>query len=82
MLARSPRHPRSVSTVPEERKPSEIPYLHARPPRRVVGEADPLAKVTATRAGLLRLREQVDAAPAADEGRASSATYRETDERR
>ena len=83
MLARSSRHPRSVSTVPEERKPSEIPYLHARPPRRVVGvggEADPLAKVTVNGAGLLRLREQVDAAPAADEGRASSATYRETDE--
>ena len=48
----------------------------------VGGEADPLAKVTANRAGLLRLREQVDAALAADEGRASSATYRETDERR
>ena len=48
----------------------------------VGGEADPLAKVTANRAGLLRLREQVDTAPAADEGRASSATYRETDERR
>ena len=82
MLARSPRHPRSVSTVPEERKPSEIPYPPARPPRRVGGEADPLAKVTVNGAGLLRLREQVDAAPAADEGRASSATYRETDERR
>ena len=64
----------------------ETPYLHVRAPRRVVGvggEGDPLAKVTANRAGLLlRLREQVDAALAAEEGRASSATYRETDERR
>ena len=48
----------------------------------VGGEGDPLAKVTANRAGLLRLREQVDAALEADEGMASSATYRETDERR
>lgn len=66
-------------------RPSEIPYLHVRPPRRVVGvegEGDPLAKVTATRAGLLRLLGQVDAALAAEEGMASSATYRETGERR
>lgn len=48
----------------------------------VGGEGDPLAKVTANRAGLLRLREQVDAALEADEGMASSATYREADERR
>jgi hypothetical protein len=64
----------------------EVPYLHVRAPRRVVGvggEGDPLAKVTANRAGLLlRLREQVDAALAAEEGVASSAPYRETDERR
>ena len=66
-------------------KPSEIRYLHVRPPRRVVGvggEADAVAKVTANRAGLLQLREQVDAALAADEGMASSAAYREADERR
>jgi hypothetical protein len=49
----------------------------------VGGEGDPLAKVTANRAGLLlRLREQVDAALAAEEGVTSSAPYRETDERR
>jgi hypothetical protein len=63
----------------------ETPYLHVRAPRRVVGvggEGDPLAKITANRAGLLRLREQVDAALAAEEGVASSAPYRETDERR
>jgi hypothetical protein len=63
----------------------ETPYLHLRAPRRVVGvggEGDPLAKITANRAGLLRLREQVDAALEAEEGAASSAPYRETDERR
>ena len=63
----------------------ETPYLHVRAPRRVVGvggEGDPLAKITANRAGLLRLREQVDAALEAEEGAASSAPYRETDERR
>ena len=68
-----------------ERPQHEVPYLHVRAPRRVVGvggEGDPLAKITANRAGLLRLREQVDAALEADEGMASSATYRETDERR
>ncbi len=62
----------------------ETPYLHVRAPRRVVGvggEGDPLAKITANRAGLLRLREQVDVALAAEEGVASSAPYRETDER-
>jgi hypothetical protein len=48
----------------------------------VGGEGDPLAKITANRAGLLALREQVDRALAADEGLASSAPYRETDERR
>jgi hypothetical protein len=42
----------------------------------------PRVRVTANRAGLLRLREQLDIALAADEGMASSATYRETDERR
>ena len=63
----------------------EVSYLHVRAPRRVVGvggEGDPLAKITANRAGLLRLREQVDAALEAEEGLASSAPYRETDERR
>jgi hypothetical protein len=63
----------------------EVPYLHVRAPKRVVGvggEGDPLAKITGNRAGLLRLREQVDAALEAEEGVASSAPYRETDERR
>ena len=61
------------------------PYLHVRPPKRIVGvggEGDPVAKIIANRAGLLALREQIDRALKADEGLASSATYRETDERR
>ena len=69
----------------EAKKPSEIAYLHVRPPRRVVGvggEGDPVAKITANRTGLLKLRDQVEAALDADEGMASSAAYRETDERR
>lgn len=63
----------------------EVPYLHVRPPRRVVGvggEAEPVAKITGNWAGLLALAEQIRSALAADEGIASSATYRETDERR
>jgi hypothetical protein len=64
----------------------EIPYLHVRPPRRVVvgvgGEGEPVAKIHGNRAGLLALREQADRALEADEGMASSAAYRETDERR
>ncbi len=63
----------------------EVPYLHVRAPRRVVGvggEGEPVAKITANRTGLLRLREQVDAALEAEEGMALSAPYRETDERR
>lgn len=66
-------------------KPSEVPFLHVRPPRRVVGvggEGDPLAKIHGNRAGLLALRDQIDAALAAEEGEASMAPYRETDERR
>jgi hypothetical protein len=62
----------------------EVPYLHVRAPRRVVGvggEGDrPVARLYANRAGLLRLREQVDRALAADEGTASEGRYRETDE--
>ena len=68
-----------------ERPQHGVPYLHVRAPKRVVGvggEGDPLAKVTANRAGLLRLREQVDAALEADEGMASNTPYREVDERR
>ncbi len=77
---------RRARTAAEGARPQhEVPYLHVRAPRRVVGvggEGDPLAKITANRAGLLRLREQVDAALEAEEGVASSAPYRETDERR
>ena len=48
----------------------------------VGGEGEPVAKIHGNRAGLLALREQVDRALEADEGLASSAPYRETDERR
>ena len=74
-----------VGSGAEARPQHEVPYLHLRAPRRVVGiggEGDPVAKIHGNRAGLLRLREQVDRALAADEGMASSAGYRETDERR
>ncbi len=67
------------------RKPSETPYLHVRPPKRVVGvggEGDPVAKVYGNKAGLLKLRDQIDAALALEEGEASMAPYHETDERR
>jgi hypothetical protein len=64
----------------------EVPYLHVRAPRRVVGvggEGDPVAKVCGSRAGLLALREQLDyALLGAEEGLASQAAYHETDERR
>ena len=62
----------------------EVPYLHVRQPRRVVGvggEGDrPVAKLYANRAGLLALREQIDQALAAEEGMATERRYRETDE--
>ncbi len=41
-----------------------------------------MAKITRNRAGLLALAEQIRSVLEADEGIASSATYRETDERR
>jgi len=51
----------------DERPQHEVPYLHVRAPRRVVGvggEGDrPLAKITANRSGLLELRGQIDRAP-------------------
>jgi hypothetical protein len=53
-------------------KPSKTPYLHVRPPKRVVGvggEGEPLAKIYANRAGLLQLRDQIDATLAAEEGK-------------
>ena len=63
----------------------ETPYLHVRAPRRVVGvggEAEPVAKITGNRAGLLALKEQVERAPRAEQGMAVETTYRETDVRR
>jgi hypothetical protein len=48
----------------------------------VGGEGDwPVARITANRAGLLELREQVDRALAAEEGMAAEGRYRERDER-
>ena len=62
----------------------EVPYLHLRPPKRVVGvggEGDrPVARLYANRAGLLELRGQIDRALAAEEGMAAEGRYRETDE--
>jgi hypothetical protein len=73
--------------VPSEadgRPQHEVPYLHVRPPRRVVGvggEGDrPVARITANRAGLLELRGQIDRALAAEEGTAAEGRYRETNE--
>ncbi len=70
--------------VENGRPQHEVPYLHVRPPRRVVGvggEGDrPVAKLYANRAGLLALREQIDWALAAEEGMAAEGRYRETDE--
>ncbi len=70
----------------DSRPQHEVPYLHLRPPRRVVGVGgegdDPVARLYANRAGLLELRGQIDRALAADEGMASEGRYRETDERR
>jgi hypothetical protein len=68
-----------------ERPQHEVPYLHVRAPRRVVGvggEAEPVAKITGNRAGLLALAEQIQSALEAEEGMAVRAPYRETDERR
>ena len=64
----------------------ETPYLHLRPPRRIVGVRGegndrPVARLYANRAGLLALRGQIDRALLeADEGMAVEARYRETDE--
>ena len=68
-----------------ERPQHEVPYLHVRAPRRVVGvggEAEPVAKITGNRAGLLALAEQIQGALEAEEGMAVRAPYREADERR
>ena len=61
----------------------EVTYRHGRAPRwvgGVGGEAEPVAKIIANRARLLALAEQIRSALEADDGPASSATYRETDE--
>jgi hypothetical protein len=68
-----------------ERPQHEVPYLHVRAPRRVVGvggEAEPVAKITGNRAGLLALADQIQSALEAEEGMAVRTPYRETDERR
>ena len=61
------------------RERSGTPYLHVRPPGRIVGvggEGDrPTAKIYGNRAGLLALREQVDRALEIDEGMASERTH-------
>ncbi len=70
--------------VENGRPQHEVPYLHVRPPRRVVGvggEGDrPVAKLYANRAGLLALSEQIERALAAEEGMAAEGRYRETGE--
>ena len=46
-------------------KPIKTPYLHFPPPRRVLnvgGEGEPVAEIRGNRAGLLRLRDQIDRA--------------------
>lgn len=71
--------------VSADRPRHEVPYLHVRAPRRVVGvggEGEPLSKLTGNRAGLLALREHIDRALAADEGMAVEFAYREVDGRR
>jgi hypothetical protein len=76
---------RSVASEADGRPLHEVPHLHVRPPKRIVGvggEGDrPVARLYANRAGLLALREQIDRALAADEGMAAEGRYRETDER-
>jgi hypothetical protein len=73
-----------VASEPDGRPQHEVPYLHVRSPRRVVGvggEGDrPVARLYANRAGLLALRRQIDRALAAEEGTAPEGRYRETDE--
>lgn len=71
----------------EDARPQhEVPYLHLRPPRRILGvggEGDPDATLTGNRASLLRLRDQIDRALRADEGLATVAYgYREIDGKR
>lgn len=64
-----------------DRPPSETPYLYVRPPRLVApgGSAD--AQIVGNRAGLLKLREQIDRALELEDGVASMHWngYREVD---
>ena len=54
----------------------EVPYLHVRAPRRVVGVGgEPEAKIHGNRAGLLALRGQLNCVLAADEGLTSQAAH-------
>lgn len=66
-----------------ETPPSETPYLHVRPPRLVAPRAHADAKIVGNRAGLLRLREQIDRALELEAGMASMhwSGYREIDGR-
>jgi hypothetical protein len=69
-----------VASEAGDRPQHEVPYLHVRPPRRVVGvggEGDRhMARITANRAGLLELREHIDRVLAAEEGMAVEGRYR------
>jgi len=72
-------------SVDKDTRPQhEIPHLHVRPPRSIVGvggEGDrPVARITANRAGLVALKEQIDRALATEEGMAAEGRYRETNE--
>ena len=65
-----------------DRPQNEIPYLHVRPPRRIVGvggEGEPLSEIAGNRAGLLRLREQIDHALGLEETASLGLGYREID---
>ena len=76
---------RLLAVSAKNRRQHEIPYLHVRAPRRVVGvggEGEPVAEIRANRAGLLVLREQIARALQAGEGLAVDAPYFEADERR
>ena len=66
-----------------DRPQHEIPHLHIRPPRLVAPRAHADAEIVGNRAGLLRLREQIDHALETEDGLASMHWngYREIDGR-
>ena len=74
------------SGVPgEARREGQPPYLHVRPPRRVLGVggegARPVARIYGNAAAIRRLIKDLERALAAEEGMAVESThYRETDE--